>query len=85
MDPTSWKKESRPVFTRREGVCYGPGHCSFSTAVDGSVWMIYHGNLVSDSGWDGRSVWISPVTFDEEGTPHFGRPEREVLFPIPKE
>ena len=85
MDPASWKKESRPVFTRREGVCYGPGHCSFSTAVDGSVWMIYHGNLESGTGWDGRSIWISPVTFDEEGTPHFGRPELEVLFPIPKE
>ncbi len=84
MDPASWTKESRPVFTRREGVCYGPGHCSFSTAVDGSVWMIYHGNQVSDTGWDGRSVWIAPVTFDEDGTPHFGRPEPEVLFPVPK-
>ena len=85
MDPASWTKESRPVFTRRTDVCYGPGHCSFSTAVDGSVWMIYHGNQVSDTGWDGRSVWIAPVTFDENGTPHFGRPEPEVLFPIPKE
>ena len=85
MDPASWEKESRPVFTRRTDVCYGPGHCSFSTAVDGSVWMIYHGNQVSDTGWDGRSVWIAPVTFDENGTPHFGRPEPEVLFPVPKE
>ena len=85
MDPASWTKESRPVFTRRTDVCYGPGHCSFSTAVDGSVWMIYHGNQVSDTGWDGRSVWIAPVTFDEDGTPHFGRPEPEVLFPVPKE
>ena len=84
MDPASWTKESRPVFTRRTDVCYGPGHCSFSTAVDGSVWMIYHGNQVSDTGWDGRSVWIAPVTFDEDGTPHFGRPEPEVLFPVPK-
>ena len=84
MDPSSWTKESRPVFTRRTDVCYGPGHCSFSTAVDGSVWMIYHGNQVSDTGWEGRSVWISPVTFDEDGKPHFGRPEPEVLFPIPK-
>ena len=84
MDPTSWTKESRPVFTRRTDVCYGPGHCSFSTAVDGSVWMIYHGNQMSDTGWDGRSVWIAPVTFDENGKPHFGRPEPEVLFPVPK-
>lgn len=85
LDPASWEKKDRPVFTRREGVCYGPGHCSFSTAVDGSVWMIYHGNLISDTGWEGRSVWISPVIFDANGNPRFGKPEREVLFPIPKE
>ena len=82
LDPASWKKESHPVFTRRSGVCYGPGHCSFSTAVDGSVWMIYHGNQVSDTGWEGRSVWISPVIFEDDGTPYFGRPEPEVWFPI---
>lgn len=82
MDPSSWTKESSPVFTRREGVCYGPGHCSFSTAVDGSVWMIYHGNQISDTGWDGRSVWISPVTFDENGKPDFGKPETTVRFPV---
>lgn len=84
MDPASWEKGSTPVFTRRRNVCYGPGHCSFSTAVDGSVWMIYHGNQVSDTGWNGRSVWIAPVVFDDDGMPHFGRPEPEVLFPIPK-
>ncbi len=82
MDPASWTKESTPVFTRREDVCYGPGHCSFSTAVDGSVWMIYHGNQVSDTGWEGRSVWLAPVIFDEEGKPHFGKPEPSVRFPV---
>ena len=85
LNPTHWEKTGKPVFRKRVGVCYGPGHCSFTTAPDGSVWMVYHGNLVSGTGWNGRSVWIAPVTFDEEGTPHFGRPEREVLFPIPKE
>ena len=85
LDPTHWEKEKRPVFQRRVGTCYGPGHCSFSTALDGSVWMIYHGNLKSGTGWQGRSVWIAPVTFDEDGKPDFGRPEPEVLFPIPME
>ena len=46
--------------------------------------MIYHGNQVSDTGREGRSVWIAPVTFDENGTPDFGRPGPEALFPIPK-
>lgn len=52
--------------------------------MDGSVWMIYHGNQVSDTGWDGRSVRIAPVVFDDDGIPHFGQPEPEVLFPVPK-
>lgn len=82
MNPDHWAKESQPVFQMKQGVCYGPGHCSFSTAVDGSVWMIYHGNLVSGSGWGGRSVWISPVTFDEAGKPNFGSPASEVQFPV---
>lgn len=82
MNPDHWEKEAQPVFSRNEGVCYGPGHSSFSTAVDGSVWMIYHGNLVSGSGWNGRSVWISPVTFDETGKPVFGKPRAEVSFPV---
>lgn len=47
--------------------------------------MIYHGNQVSDTGWQGRSVRIAPVTFDDSGTSDFGRPEPEALFPIPKE
>ena len=43
---------------------------------------IYHGNQVSDTGWDGRSVWIAPVIFEDDGTPYFGRPESKVWFPI---
>lgn len=82
MNPDHWEKSEKPVFQLREGVCYGPGHCSFTTAVDGSVWMVYHGNLVSGSGWDGRDVWIAPVTFDENGNPDFGQPESKVLFPV---
>ena len=47
--------------------------------------MIYHGNRISDTGREGRSVRIAPVVFDGDGMPQFGRPEPEVLFPIPKE
>ncbi len=82
MDVNSWEKSTRPVFKNRPNVCYGPGHNSFCTAPDGSVWMIYHGNLVSGTGWSGRSVWIAPVTFEKDGTPEFGRPEPEVQFPF---
>ena len=42
--------------------------------------MIYHGNLVSGSGWAGRSVWVSPVNLSEDGTLMLGRPERQVTI-----
>ena len=82
MDPASWKKSETPVFEKRWAVCYGPGHASFTTAIDGSVWMIFHGNLEMGTGWEGRSIWISPVTFDENGIPNFGAPQSEVSFPV---
>ena len=82
MDPASWKKSETPVFEKRWAVCYGPGHASFTTAIDGSVWMIFHGNLQMGTGWEGRSIWISPVTFDENGIPNFGVPQSEVSFPV---
>ncbi|MBR2987892.1 MAG: glycoside hydrolase family 43 protein [Clostridia bacterium] len=81
LDSNSWQKSTNTVFRMRRGVAYGPGHCSFSTAVDGSNWMIYHANLEAGTGWDGRSVWISPVTFDEKGNPIFGQPEFDIRFP----
>jgi hypothetical protein len=33
----------------------------FSMAADGSLWIVYHANLVSGSGWGGRSVWTQQV------------------------
>ena len=82
LNPASWEKSAYPVFKKLHGTAYGPGHNSFVTACDGSIWMVYHANLVSGTGWEGRSVWISPVTFDENGIPNFGRPETEVQFPV---
>ena len=82
MNPNHWKKSTEPVFQKREGIAYGPGHNSFTTAIDGSVWMVYHANLKSESGWLGRSVWLAPITFDKKGNPIFGQPETEVQFPV---
>ncbi len=82
MDPAAWQKSEEPVFRARPDVAYGPGHCSFVTAVDGSTWMLYHANLESGTGWEGRSGWIAPVTFDEKGAPIFGYPQKTVKFPI---
>ena len=82
LNPIHWEKSKTPVFQKNEGVAFGPGHCSFTTACDGSLWMIYHANLVSGTAWDGRSVWLAPVTFDENGKPVFGTPSKEVSLPV---
>lgn len=82
MNPAHWKKSSVPVFRKKSGVAYGPGHNSFTTAPDGSVWMVYHANEVSGTGWEGRSVWIAPITFDADGNPRFGQPKTSVQFPV---
>ncbi len=81
MKAESWTKSTRPVFSMRAGVAYGPGHCSFAPAPDGSIFMIYHANLSKGTGWSGRSVWLQPIAWDEEGNPDFGRPSKEILFP----
>ena len=82
LNPDHWEKSTSSVFKKLTGVAYGPGHNSFTTAADGSVWMIYHANLQSGTGWEGRSVWISPVTFDADGNPVFGKPQKTVQLPV---
>ncbi len=82
LDAESWSKSKLPVFRARAGVAYGPGHCCFTTAIDGSIWMLYHANLVSGTGWNGRNGWIAPVLWDEDGNPDFGKPSETVNFPV---
>ena len=82
LQEESWTKTKTSVFRQYVKVAFGPGHCSFTMAVDGSIWMIYHANLVAGTGWSGRSVWIAPITFEEDGTPIFGKPQKEVRFPV---
>ncbi len=82
MNPEAWQKSAEPVLASQPPIAYGPGHCSFTTAVDGSVWMVFHANRESGTGWSGRSGWISPVTFTEDGMPVFGELKRRIRFPI---
>jgi len=83
LDASNWTKSEEPVFERTNKVV-GPGHCSFTKAIDGSDWIVYHGNLVSGTGWDGRSVWIQPFSWDGD-EPVFGSPidpNTEITLPI---
>ncbi|MBR5311984.1 MAG: glycoside hydrolase family 43 protein [Clostridia bacterium] len=60
LDADNWTKTKESIFEKTSDV-FGPGHCSFTTAADGSLWIVYHANLVSSSGWGGRSVWTQQV------------------------
>lgn len=82
LNPKSWTKLDHPLLSKANQV-YGPGHCSFTTAMDGSLWMAYHANLRSGSGWEGRSVRIQPVEW-KDGLPYLGGAKTVVNFPVEK-
>lgn len=80
-DPTrkeSWQKHPQPVFLKTEGI-FGPGHCCFTKVKEKTEWkdyIVYHANLQSGTGWNGRSVWAQEISYDEKGFPIFGKPQR---------
>lgn len=81
LNPKSWTKLDHPILSK--GVNnYGPGHCSFTTAMDGSLWMIYHANLQSGTGWNGRSVRIQPMVW-KDGIPTPVGERATVNLPVP--
>ncbi len=80
LDSSSWAKSSSAAF-EKTSKCFGPGHCSFTIAEDGSTWMVYHANLKSGTGWNGRSVWIQPVEWDGD-IPVLGKPQLTVNLPV---
>ncbi len=83
LDAANWTKSPDSLFEMTDDV-FGPGHCSFTTAADGSTWIVYHANLVSGSGWGGRSVWTQQVEWKDDcivlGTP--ASPSTEHKLPI---
>jgi GH43 family beta-xylosidase len=73
-----WLKSDKPVF-ERTNEAFGPGHCSFVKVENEGVeedYIVYHANVESGTGWDGRSVWVQKFTFDERGKPVFGKPQK---------
>ena len=83
LDAANWTKSKSSVF-EKTAACFGPGHCSFTTADDGTTWIVYHGNLVSGTGWGGRSVWTQPISWDGD-EPVLGSPvspKEELTLPI---
>lgn len=79
LNGADWEKLDKPLLAKGTKT-YGPGHCSFTTAKDGSLWVIYHANIQSGSGWSGRSVRIQPVEW-KNNLPYIGKTKTTVDFP----
>ena len=62
LSPIAWRPHPAPILTKEEGM-FGPGHCSF-TEMGGDLVCVYHANLVSGTGWSGRSVFIRRAYFE---------------------
>lgn len=80
LNAGSWTKNSTPIFqtyTGSDGNCYAPGHCSFTTSVDGTEdWIVFHTAQYSGSGFI-REVHTQPFSW----TPGFNTPS--LGHPIP--
>ena len=75
LKASSWKKYDKPVFERTEEV-FGPGHNGFFTSPDGTEdWLVYHGNDSVEHGCSAtRSLRAQKFTWNDDGTPSFGKP-----------
>jgi GH43 family beta-xylosidase len=81
LDPASWKKSPEPVFKTSEKTgIYGPGHNSYTTTPDGKTDLfVYHGrdyrDIVGHELDDpNRHTRAQVLTWNADGTPHFGEP-----------
>lgn len=61
-------KVKEPILVTND-VAAGPGHCALFEK-DGRLWMVYHAwdPAAIGSGYPGRTMWLSEVTFDDDGT-----------------
>ena len=80
LDVKNWIKADHAVFEKTDSI-FGPGHCSFTTVTEGERdvdYIVYHANLMSGSGWNGRNVFVQSFEWDENGFPIFGMPRFDV-------
>jgi GH43 family beta-xylosidase len=81
LDPASWKKSQEPVFqTSEKNRIFGPGHNSFTTTPDGKQdILVFHARNYKEIQGDplhdpNRNTRAQFLTFNADGTPHFGEP-----------
>jgi GH43 family beta-xylosidase len=88
LDPQAWVKSPEPLFepySGPEGSVYTTGHCCFTVSPDGvEDWLIYHAKDTTEYGFHGRTARAQPFGWNEDGSPHFGRPiPAGVPIPLP--
>jgi GH43 family beta-xylosidase len=82
LQKDKWYKHTSAVFKKTE-YAFGPGHCSFTKVFSNGQdedYIVYHANVQSGTGWNGRSVWVQKFTFDENGRPVFGTPQKNCVI-----
>ncbi|MDF1852435.1 MAG: sulfatase-like hydrolase/transferase [Verrucomicrobiales bacterium] len=73
LDPLSWVKHKRPVFTSTDHT-FGVGHSCFVQSPDGSqLWHVYHAKRDREDGWR-RGIFVQPMDIGPKGFPRFFRP-----------
>ncbi|HEX8322752.1 MAG TPA: family 43 glycosylhydrolase [Tepidisphaeraceae bacterium] len=84
MDPKSWAKSPRPVFTSNaNNSIYGPGHNSFTKSEDGvDDLLVYHArsyrDIIGEPLYDpNRHTRVQKMTWAADGTPVFGTPVKD--------
>lgn len=76
LDAAAWRKAGQPLMQMDDSAgVYGPGHNSFVRSPDGTEdWIVYHGTSGMNDGWANRKARAQLVTWQEDGTPAFGKP-----------
>ncbi|MDT7838888.1 family 43 glycosylhydrolase [Aquabacterium sp. OR-4] len=80
MDARAWTKLPQPVLrSDAERGLWGPGHNSFVTLPDGTVWHAFHARGYRDIAGDplkdrGRASYLQALRFHPDGLPDFSLP-----------
>jgi GH43 family beta-xylosidase len=78
MIPANWKKTQQPVFEwSPENSIYGPGRGTFAKAKDGSFWLLYAAKATDAENAAHRETRAQRFTWQSDGTPDFGVPEKD--------
>ncbi len=74
MKAEDWEKATEPVFQKNPPSTYSTGHACFTVSPDGTEnYLVYHATKGSGQNWNGRGVRTQKFTWNEDGTPNFGK------------